>query len=240
MKATDRITGKNRFNIFDQLIKDRTILKLNIFGADYEGLTIVIDIKKDGKPPSFLIDYPGGGRNAVRDALGKKVLFEFSGKDRIQYYFKARISEVSKDQIRVSIPEEIERIQRRKSFRTATPHGTRVVFDSIIDQFNLNVINVSEGGMLINHKALYHNKDVFYKGGVLEGLKLICDEDSLKTRINIDKAEIVRVEKIANTGRYNYALKFKDIEKNKSDELRGFIYECQRFALKKRSYFGSS
>ena len=47
------IQGKNRFDILEQLRKDKTLIKMRLLDSDYEQLTIIIDIRGQKKHAFF-------------------------------------------------------------------------------------------------------------------------------------------------------------------------------------------
>lgn len=237
MVDSDTIRGDKVFKILDQLQKDKTILNLHVLGIGYEGLTIVTGVDSNNNGDScFLIDRPGGLSMGVFEKIeGKKAIFEFNDENRIHYKFRAIIGGLDKRDIRVEFPESIERIQRRKFFRTISPPGTKILFNAD-NRYEFNVLNISEGGLLINQKARFHNKSLLYVDAILESIYLVSKNDNIVTNIGIKKAEIVRINKSPETGRYNYALKILELGKNEEMDIRKFIYESQRKVLQRRSF----
>ncbi|MBW2610123.1 MAG: PilZ domain-containing protein [Deltaproteobacteria bacterium] len=240
MQDTDRISGTRLFKVFDQLQKDRTILKLNILKTGYEGLTIVVGVDTSNGIPYFLVDTPGGSREIIRETGGGRAFFEYSGEDKLQYNFRSVIDKVIGDDIRLKFPEVIKRIQRRRHFRVAPPLGTKMVLNIDNKRYAFNVINFSQGGALINQDSQLHKKSIFYVGAYLRGIDLICKEDFASAEIGIKKAEIKRMEKNSATGKYQYAIQFQAIERKKEAELRIFTYNCQREVLKRRSFLSEN
>ena len=59
-------------------------------------------------------------------------------------------------------------------------------------------------------------------------------QQDISVKIYIHSIEIVRLEKIDDSDRSNYGLKFIEIDKKEEDKLKRFIYYCQRRILKKR------
>ena len=146
------------------------------------------------------------------------------------------IAQVDNDSLTIELPDAIERIQRRKYFRINTPAGTKMILNHHGKGFEFDVINVSEGGALVGHKTRFHNKNIFYEGGLLSKLQLISREEGLATRIYIDSAEIVRIAKNSDRGRYDYAIEFNNILNQNETKIREFIYNCQRKAIKRMGY----
>lgn len=236
MQNSERISGQRLFHLFDYLQKRRTILKINLLGRDYEGLTNVTGLETHNNIRYFLIDYPGGSREIFQPAEGSKVIFEFSGEDKLQHTFKSVIGKVAEDDIWIKFPEAIERIQRRNHFRVSPPIGSKVYHKIDNRRYEFNVLNVSHAGALINQDASYHRKSLFYVGGYLNRILLVCNEDYAKVRVEIKRSEINRIEQNVTTGKYQYALQFLDIEKNMEDKLKAYIYHCQREVLRRRSF----
>ena len=235
MENSDRISGKRIYQLFDQIEKDRTSIKLVLLGKDYERLTIVTGIKNEKGVPYLLIDYPIGFRETVQDFDGGKIIFEFIGGDNIPYSFKTAMHKISGEDIWVRFPESIERIQRRKYFRIAPPLGTKIIFTLNNREYETNVVNLSHGGALVNQKEKSHKDSDFYVDEYIKNIDLVNREKNGKIKIGIKKTVIIRIFKSSETGKYNYALRFMDMEKKEEDKLDKYMYECQRAVLKKRS-----
>ena len=58
MESTDKVTGNKIVSLLDQTRKDRTILRMNVLGTGYEGLTMVIGFDNKNGKQLFIIDYP--------------------------------------------------------------------------------------------------------------------------------------------------------------------------------------
>lgn len=237
MERVDKITGNRIYGLLEQARKKRIMLKMNILGTGHEGLTMVIGFNiKNNDERFFIIDYPSSTEKVFPVAKGEKCYFEYTGQDKIPYSFRALIAQVDNDSLTIELPDAIERIQRRKYFRINTPAGTKMILNHHGKGFEFDVINVSEGGALVGHKTRFHNKNIFYEGGLLSKLQLISREEGLATRIYIDSAEIVRIAKNSDRGRYDYAIEFNNILNQNETKIREFIYNCQRKAIKRMGY----
>ena len=238
MDDSEKIRDEKIFSILEQLKNDRTILNIHVMGTDFDGLSIILGIS-DGESPRFFIDNPSRANHAAPLSVGRKCYFEFNDGDRIKYSFKTTIESIFGKRIKFNFPEFIERSQRRKAFRIPVPKGSRLLCSTNNNQFKFDIINVSEGGLLVSIEAISHNSDILFKGKKFKGLLLSAEQADKSVKINLHSAEIVRVEKMDENGRINYGLKFIDIEKRDQDELRRFIYYCQRRILKKRGGLNS-
>jgi c-di-GMP-binding flagellar brake protein YcgR len=233
----ERITGNRLYDLLEQTRKERIMLQMNILGTGHEGLTMIIDISdRTELDKFFIIDYPSGMELLMPVEKGKKCFFEFNGQDRIQYNFRSFITRVEKDCLILKFPDEIERKQRRRHFRISTPPGTTIRIAHADNLYEFDVIDLSEGGALINDRSLTHDGKALFKGSNLMKLQLFCREERLSARINIHSAEIIRTDKKPDRNRQEYAVKFKEISKTDEKLLREFVYNCQRKALKRRGY----
>ena len=233
MDNSEKISGNKIFGILDQLKNNHSILNIHVMDTDLDSMTIILDVS-DGEEPHFIIDYPGRANSDAAISVGKKCYFEFSDEDKIPYGFKASITGIFGKKIKFNFPEFIERSQRRKAFRTTVPSGSRLVYTSKNDQFRFDIIDVSEGGLLVSMNAASHNKDILFEGNKLEKLSLSSKQEDFSVKINIKSAEIVRLEEKNESRRIKYGLKIIDIDSQDRDDLRRFVYYCQRKALKKR------
>ena len=233
MGNADRITGQKALNILDLLVKNRTILQMNIIGTGYECLTIVTrTVNEDNL---FVIDLPGDDK-IIQNSPGKKASFEFSDKDMVQYRFGTEIVKIEKEGILLRSPESIERMQRREHYRVDAPSGTKLVLELMKRKYEFNVVNLSEGGALLNRKATAHDSGMQYECGTVNNVYLAYNQGGQNVRVKIKKADIIRIDKRTETRQYSYAIKFMDLDKKAEDEIRRFIYMCQRKVLKKRNY----
>lgn len=233
MVEPDKITDEKRFAIIHELQRDRTIIRLNLLGKKFEGLTMVTGMNTINNVPYILIDRPNGSKEYLENSTGNRVFLEFIGKDRIQYHFKTVIEKAVDDDILIQFPEVINRVQRRKYFRIEPPFGTRMTFKADNRHFKFNVINLSMGGVLIAQDMGLHDKGTFFVGRYIRDILLICEEDGARARIKIKKADLIRIEKNEETGKCFYAIKFLDMDKDTREKLHVYIYCCQRVVLKR-------
>jgi c-di-GMP-binding flagellar brake protein YcgR len=235
MDNAERVTGQNLINMIETLKKEKTIIKLLIPGAGIEGLSIVVGIKTGDSQPGFIIDFPAGVGIGIFYAQGSRIVIEFNDREKINYRLRSVIASVTKQQIFIAIPEFIQRLQRRNFFRIVSPIGTRVIINDGNKKYELDVIDISEGGALISHPVKYHDENKFFKGAVTPLLILHKNGNSIQS-IKVNKAEIIRAGKVVETGNFNYALKFLDYDKKDADILRNFIYSCQRRMIQKKRF----
>lgn len=237
MEAPEIITGEKMLGLFDQMKKERIALKLNIAGSDNEGLSILLGIKKINGNPCLMIDFPAGARYDIVYAQGKKINIEFTDKKKIHYNFRSTVEGVTPENIYILMPKAINRIQRRRFFRIPPPLGTKIIINDGEKRFEFNVINISEGGVLASHPVAFHDEGIFFQGAE-KSLDIVYREDGKTHTIKVNKAEIKRINKVFETRRYNYAFQFIDCGKQEENEIRNFIFSCQRRFLEKRHVLG--
>ncbi|MBN2059005.1 MAG: PilZ domain-containing protein [Deltaproteobacteria bacterium] len=238
INSPDKIAGNDLIKEIESIAEYRNILNLKLIGQGYEALTIITDVDDSKSRPRFLIDYPSGNRDIINNSAGSRVFFEYNGKDRLRRIFKTVIDEVRKDGIWVCFPESIDRIQRRKHFRISPPVVTILFFEIGRHPYECYVLNISQGGALIEQESRFHEKRVFYTGRSIRMIRLKSDKKYAETDIMIKRADIIRSEKSIDENKCLYGLKFTDMDKKNRSDLGVFIYKCQREVLKRRSFMG--
>jgi c-di-GMP-binding flagellar brake protein YcgR len=221
--------------LLERLKSERTILKLYMPGINNDWLSIVLGIKANNESPCFVIDFPGGGGYELRNSQGKKVIIEFTDRNRVHYRLRSVIKNVEDQNIYVLMPEAVYRMQRRGFFRVPSPIDTRVIIRDEDGSLDLDVVNIGEGGVLVSNPTASHRGVRFFRGA-FKSLSIIYKNIEDEEKIEINRAEIRRVVKRPETGCYEYAFMFRDRGKDIEKEIRKFIYSCQRKMLYRMKY----
>jgi c-di-GMP-binding flagellar brake protein YcgR len=230
----DRISEKQIRDLLKELQKHRTVLTLNLIGQNYERLTIVTGFKKLGNTSCFFIDYPHEFKEMVAAGSNPPIKFEFIGLDKIQYVFRSTVTDLLPEGILVKFPAYIERIQRRRFFRIAPPLRTKLIFQWHAERLALDVINISEGGALINQGKMGEKTRGLALNDSLTNVYFFCPEKNFKLKVAIEKALVKRVEVDAETGRQHYAVHFLSMNQKEINILNNFIFNYQREILRRR------
>lgn len=233
----ESIQGKTRFAVLEQLKKNKTLIQLRLLGGEYERLTVITDIRIIKNTSFFIIDYPEGFKEAVTYLDAWKFQFEFKGEDKLPYTFKTSGGQILEDGVWLEFPEIIERKQKRKHFRIDVPPGTKIHLKVGSIKREIDVINVSLGGILavlVRLKKEDKKKAILKAGKTLKHIQLEFPSTEEERRVYIKKARVIRTEKNPQTNRYQYAIQFTGIEKDEENALTQHIYHLQREFLKKR------
>jgi c-di-GMP-binding flagellar brake protein YcgR len=231
-ETMERISGKQKKDLLEELKKDRLVLQLVLAGRNYERLTMITGFESDkGKGAILLIDCPRGFSEDVPDGVGAGVTIEFQGKDRVQYAFKSRIVRVTESDLFLELPESIARVQRRNHFRIAPPKGTRVSFIQFGQAIQGEPVNLSEGGVLLQPMQRGGRLSV---GETIQNLRLRCSLENLSADILVEKAVVRREHPDNETGKVSYAMQFQQMDARDKRALHEFIFNCQREILMKR------
>jgi c-di-GMP-binding flagellar brake protein YcgR len=235
MEDPEIITGDKISLLMDQLRQEHTILKLYMPGIGNDWLSIVVGIKKENGTPCFVIDSPSGAGFYLHGSKGQKIIIEFTDRNHVHYRLRSVIERVADQNVYVMMPEFVYRLQRRGYFRVPSPVDTKISVSDQDGRLSLEVVNISESGVLASNPSASHTGVRFFKGAV-KGLVIIYKEDEGEQIIRIKKAEIRRVVKRPDTGCYEYAFMFLDRGKDIEKEIRMFIYSCQRKMLYRQKY----
>jgi hypothetical protein len=234
MNDTEIIQGEDLLRLFRDLKKNKTVMRINILGRDYERLTMVIGVLSKAPPRYFRIDYPKGFERAVRDTPAWRMRFEFKGKDKIIYHFRTYGGYISGRDIFIPFPQHIDRVQRRRCFRLDAPLGAKVVVSRYGEQYEMTLVNLSEGGALVGQGKGSSRQPVFQEGESLRHLVILFQAEEGLFRIPIEKALVIRLDKNPLDFRHQYALQFTNLGNGQKNDLRELIYLFQRDFLQKR------
>jgi c-di-GMP-binding flagellar brake protein YcgR len=236
MEHSDSIVGNYVHAILEQLKDGKTLVRMKLMGKDYEQLSVINDIRKKDKIPFLLIDCPDGFVDLLKDS-SSKLQFEYTGANKLPYFFYADIVQIDQGIIWVSFPDLIERRQLRRDFRVDMPPGAYMAFKKYGVRFNKQVINLSLGG---SFGALIRSQDMpqpilpISVGDTLTEIELVFQSKLFEQRVNIRKAVVVRLEENSLKRSFCYAIHFIDMDKTEEKALTELIYVIQREYLKKR------
>ncbi len=237
MEDPEKIEDKNLLNLLKALQKDKTLIKMNLPGRDFERITIITRVRHRRQDPFFLIDYPQGFREAVGDVKDVKMYFEFTREDEVNYSFSTYGWEIYRDEIGVRFPEFIEREQRRKDFRLAVPFDTKLYIQVDSTLLEMKVLNISLGGtlaVLVGRKEGCKEETIFNAGEYLSDIKMVFPLEGKDLRVHIEKAMVVRLEEDQSKDKNCCALQFISMEEKEEKALTEFIYKYQRHILQKK------
>jgi c-di-GMP-binding flagellar brake protein YcgR len=236
MKNTERVTGKTLYQILDNARIQRTTVDFTVIGMNYDRLSVITGLSREGETGSFRIDLPDQFFERVSSPEGRRVYLEFVGSDRISYSIRTTISQVSSNEIWLAIPDSIERKQRRRHFRVEPPLGTMVSFTYHTGQYEASVSNISLGGALIITRGERFLRETGSQvGDTFRDLEILYKKGEEIFRVAVNKAELKRIDKIEHGGRFSFALQFREIDKEEVNRLEQLVYFFQREILKHRS-----
>jgi c-di-GMP-binding flagellar brake protein YcgR len=226
-------------DLFRFLVESKTILSMQLPESEYERLTCVIDIRQTGKANQLIIDSPHDFQKAAENKTDLKLHFNFNGPDKLEYIFTTKGVTYDSKGLLLPFPEYVERLQRRGDFRLQTPPGTQMHFQCKEMTGKFDLINISLGGTygVLRLKGSVNSKQPLLKvkQSVFKAVIRFYGQSPENTQeINIQKAEVVRIEKDKEKYRHRYAFKFKYIEKEEKQKLINTIYRLQREYLQRR------
>ena len=237
MSDQDRIQGKERFDIFNKLIKERSFVKIQILSAEYEQLTIITGIRTQGHDTFLLIDSPKNFSDSVEELDNVGINFEFSEKDGVRFRFKCMGGKILEKDLWVAFPPYVERIQRRKDFRLWFSDGTIIHFEMDSLRYRMALRNISMGGAYVEI-SMIKNEDMaipaFKPGDILRDIELTFPLDEEEIKVNIEKASIIRSSELEKQKGYSLGLQFIEVGRNEMNVLKKIIYDFQRNFLQRR------
>ncbi|MCP3954202.1 MAG: PilZ domain-containing protein [Desulfobacterales bacterium] len=223
--------------IFYTLKEKGTFLRLGIPGSGYERIVIVSDIHTAAEIPLIAIDCPEGLTAVLAARENTKVNFEFTGEDRLRYSFSADEVFIHGDTLRITVPTDLERVQRRGDFRLPAPMGAFIYFTAGNQRKRVKMLDVSisgASGMLLSIKNGARQTPPIKNGQTILNLKLAFTIDTKEQFIPVRECEVTRVESLPQKGRYLAAVTFTRMDTEYRAQLRKLLYNEQRHILKIR------
>jgi len=237
MAEYEKITGAAIPKLFEELRHQKTHLKVTVVDSDYEHLTPITALVNRNKMPHFVIDTTEGPAHVAAAIDLNQLHFEFTGKDRIKYSFRATGEKIDNNQIYVKYPREVKRWQRRELFRLNAPEGTKLRLPLRSVRYELDVIDISIGGTLAALvRTSSHEFEIppFTNAQILEDIELVFPSEVMRQPIRIDKVQIKRSEMNSGKTGCDVAFAFQEISTDEKQRLTDLIYHLQRQALRNR------
>jgi c-di-GMP-binding flagellar brake protein YcgR len=238
MEKQKRIIGKGRFKLLDDLRTGGKPIKLQVLGKDYERLTTITDVRSKDDNPCFYIDPPKNFEEAVGDLDLCKIKFEFASANGFRYEFITSGVRILANAISVNFPKSISTILRRKDFRLILPQGSKIYFKIDDIRLEMNVLNLSMGGVFAEYERPKDNKKKsmhFEPGTVLKHITLMSQLEGREIEVHVNQALIIRAHNKSRPEYYSFGLQFTSMSKEDLKSLRELIYDVQREFLRKRS-----
>ncbi len=234
-----KIEGRKLYELFGSLITEKTIISIYVAGTDFQRLTCVTAVEQTKDRNLLVIDCPEGFSKATREMERLDLRFNFNGSDQLEYIFSTRGGTVHGRELKVPFPNFVERLQRRKNFRIDAIPGTRLFFTSRKVEGQMDLINISLGGvlgLLKKHGKKDLTGSLFKANQRLYKIRIVFPADNIveAQTVNIRKAEVRRIERDKERKQYKYALEFTEIDKEELRGLTNAIYHIQRQFLQKR------
>lgn len=222
-----------------QFLKDKRVLvKLVVKNTGYEAVTVVTDIGTVDDRECFRIDCADDFHIILKSRDRGNLSFEFNGPDKVLYSFETPPDpDWKRGEVWVAVPDEINRIQRRRNFRLEAPMGTELIVRQLQPPLKMVVIDFSLGGLLCvveSARERIKKNLMLTRGRKLKNLELLFRDDNVTTKISVAEAAIVRVETHPVTGYRQYAFQFLSLEKNEEKSLTKVLYSMQRQLLRQR------
>jgi hypothetical protein len=238
MEDHDTISKEKTNLLFRYLRDKRVLVKLVVKGTGYESVTVITDIRSMENRDCFKIDCSDDFHILLKSRDRGNLYFEFNGPDKVLYTFETApdpgwlIGEVW-----IPIPDEVERIQRRRNFRMEAPMGTELILRQLHPPLKMVVLDFSLGGLLcVVESARERMKKnlMLTRGRRLKNLELFFRDENVTTKIRIGEAAIVRVETHPVTGYRQYAFQYLNLDRNEEKSLTKVLYRMQRQLLRQR------
>ncbi len=223
------IKGEGLTRMLREWIHSRRVCKMEIPDTEYGWFTLLLGMGREKDFPFLSIDHVTGFEKALAGAKTREVLIEFLERDGVRCSFTARILRCLPEQIHAALPETIQRLQRRSTFRMNALSGTEIGFriDSKKEERG-KVKDYSMGGL----SFLVDGDLSLDVGESITDIHLQLPGSREIRIVHIPQAVIRRIERDPQ-GRRICALEFLELAKKTKDELWTHLIDTQRRVLAK-------
>lgn len=229
------VTGIHRLEIIRPLIDRATLVSVRVPGRNYQQLTVITAIQSGNKGDFLVMDYPKQLQQSIAGLPEWTLQLSFKGDDGIACQFTASDCRIDGNELIIGMPESIQRIQQRSTFRTEVPLGSKLLITANQVDHEMSVVNISQGGVLFALRKGGDIRENLVKGQEVDNVKLLFNLKSAVELIRVKKAKILRVEKISGGTRWRYAIRFTRMSPDQESLLKSVIYQIQGELLRKRS-----
>jgi len=203
---------------------------MRLHNTDLEMLTLIHAIQPSKKGHMFGVDLTADLKQRLAVAGDAALRFEFVDSNRVPCEFTASPVDVSNDTIWVLFPEVIYREQKREHFRIEVPLGTRFCFKKGAETCQMNVSDISMGGVLVTRRVTGRREQVLSVGDRLRDVEIVFPSHCLK----VQEAEVVRQEE-RPPRTIHFGIQFKSLDLDERRVLKHILYDLQREFLARRA-----
>jgi hypothetical protein len=232
MADFENIKGQKVFDLLQNLIKSKTLIKLSIINKDFERLTVLlaIQVEKAGLI-RFQIDPPEGLWVALQKLHRPALRFEFLSRDHLPHRFDVPFEDGG-DEGWLPGPEVIKRYQLRNDFRLKAPanaYATALINEA---EFRMSLDNISLGGFYCH--CPNSAKALLFKDQIIKNIALVLVLDGEYRMVSIDCAVVRRIEGRTRQRHFGVAFEFAQITAEAQKGLVQLVYGLQREYLQMR------
>jgi c-di-GMP-binding flagellar brake protein YcgR len=227
----ENIRGRDILNLIEQVHRDRTLINMRLLDSDMELLTLIDDIQTSKRGWLFSVDLAPDLKQRLDSTNDPSLRFEFTDANKVPCEFITSPVEISTDRVWLLFPDVIHREQKREHFRIETPIGTRVCFQKNGEAHQLNVSDISMGGILATVRIKGRHRHILSVGDRLLDID-ICFPS---TRLRIREAVVIRQEERMSPLTLYYGIQFKAVDIDENRSLKEILYSLQREFLARRA-----
>jgi len=234
MVEVDIIREKRILFLLEELREARTLIAIRVKTRNLYYLTMITGIRVKNGIARFGIDCSRGFQPKEYEVEGLEIDFEFTGRDKLMYHFKASVLEVSGHDLWMRFPEFIERGQRRLDFRIEAPLGTRLYFQENGLSCSAEVASISLGGVRIIGGKGSHRNVILARGRSLNNLDLRFPKPD-HSSVLIGEAQVKWTSHSSGRALETHALQYTGLDRKQRRILKEQILRIQREILRKRA-----
>jgi hypothetical protein len=233
MPNFENITGPKVFDLIQDLIKGKALVKVSIQGKDFERLTVILAIHVETAGIArFQIDPPEGLWLVLRQLRQPILYFEFMSQDRLPHRFEIPLADPDTEGW-LPCPRTIKRYQLRNDFRINAPanaYATAIINEA---EFKMAIDNISLGGFFCH--CPNSAKALLFKDQIIENLSLVFSFGGEYQMLPIGRVVVRRIDGRTRQRHFGVAFEFTLVDDETKKRLVQLVYALQREYLQNRT-----
>ncbi len=225
------IFGDGIVNLLNRVMESKQRVQLVVAGTEQGIVTLIARLPTLQGNPCIVISSTAYFTDVLRPLKKPRLICEFMDSQSITYRFVSELMQIRGDEVWLSLPDRIVRIQRRQNVRIGVSVGSYVTVRNGEGRMRLVLRDISIGGMAVIVPV--KSGVSFNEGDVLADIRLVLYLKDESTEIGIKSAVILRLENDPDKGTTIYGCRFMGLDSITEKKLMSYILGCEREAIRK-------
>lgn len=227
-ESIERFEGNRMMALIRDWVDSRLLCRLTVADTEFTWITMILKIDLSISAPALIVDRLQALDYVLARYPERELHFEVQEKGGAACLFKTRRTRGTDEALRVSVPDFVLRLQRRRYLRVTARSGTRISFRKQGGPpLQFTVKDYSAGGISFS----LPDAEVLGGDDLVFDVTLSIPKGGRSCQFHCDTARTMKLTR--NETQELCALEFLDIASNQRERLWREIFQEQRSALRK-------